>query len=192
MARKEYLFARENGNAGELIRAYTFRFAETPEWTQNDDSIASAVNPSHPEGYDNISLLSPDACGNGVRASLKCSFEGNGCPEIILVEQPEKCPDGAVRYGACFELVLYKNGLNVWRHYREDGRCFWHKRLGVEFPVAEKQQHTLEMEVRDEMLFVWVDGMKMSLRTEDLFDRFHVGLTLCEGIAHAYRLTIEG
>ena len=164
----------------------------TPAPVQQADRIENALNPAHPEGFDNISLLTHDTYTAGAKASIRCSFEGLGCPEIILVEKPEDCPDGAVRYGACFELVLYKNGLNIWRHYREDGKCFWHKRLGVEFPVAEKEQHTLEMEVKDQMLFVWVDGMKMSLRTEDLFDKFHVGLTLCEGIAHAYSLTIEG
>ena len=190
MATKNYSFDRKNGNPGELIRAYTFRYVETPEWTQNDDSISNAVNPAHREGYDNISLLSPETYGNGVKACLKCSFEGMGCPEIILVEKPEDCPDGAVRYGACFELVLYKNGLNIWRHYREDGKCFWHKRLGLEFPVSETEIHELAAEIRENYLIVTIDSKRFTLRVDDLFSSFHLGITTCEGIARVYDMSI--
>ena len=101
----------------ELTQCYSFRFTETPDFTQNADHISTGVNKDHREGFDNISLLSPQPYTAGVKASLRCAFEGMGCPEIIIVEKPEKCEDGAVRYGACFEVVLYKNGVNVWRHY---------------------------------------------------------------------------
>jgi len=184
-------FGKGKWNQNDMIRAYSFRFTETPLWTQNEDGISSAVNPSHREGYDNISLLSPETYSAGAKASLHCSFEGTGCPEIILVEKTETCEDGAVRYGACFELVLYRNGLNVWRHFREDGRCFWHKRLGVVFPVAENAEHVLEVEVKENMLCIQVDGQQIDLRTEDLPERFHVGLTLCEGIARAGSFAVE-
>ncbi len=177
----------------ELVQAYSFRFTETPDFTQCADHITTAVNPQHREGYDNISLLSPEVCTVGAKARLRCSFDGMGCPEIILVEKLETCSDGAVRYGACFEVVLYKNGVNVWRHYMEetDHRCYWHKRLGLMMPVAEKELHELEVRTEENGIVFFVDGVGVQLRTEDLPERFYLGVTACEGIARLYELEIN-
>ena len=188
---KKVNFGTENWKE-ELIQAYSFRFTETPDFTQAEDHITTAVNPSHREGYDNISLLSPETYRIGVKAKLRCAFEGVGCPEIILVEKPETCDDGAVRYGACFEIVLWKNGVNVWRHYMDeaDHRCWWHKRLGLTIPVAENEIHELEVEVIENYIVFSVDGISVRVRTEDIPEVFYVGLTACEGIARIYSLEI--
>ena len=188
---KKVNFGTENWKE-ELIQAYSFRFTETPDFTQAEDHITTAVNPFHREGYDNISLLSPETYRIGVKAKLRCAFEGVGCPEIILVEKPETCDDGAVRYGACFEIVLWKNGVNVWRHYMDeaDHRCWWHKRLGLTMPVAENEIHELEVEVIENYIVFSVDGISVRVRTEDIPEVFYVGLTACEGIARVYSLEI--
>ena len=184
-------FARGQWESAKFMQAYTFRYQETPAFVQGGDCIGSGVNPAHPEGYDNISLLTTEKYAPGVRAHIRCAFEGLGCPEIIIVPEAEACPDGATRYGACFEVVLYEKGFNVWRHFREDGRCFWHKRLGVQYPVAENVIHDLTVEVKADMLVIAVDGQKTELRTEDVPPAFHLGITVCEGIARVYDMKIE-
>ncbi len=184
-------FSKGQWGREELIQAYSHRFTERPDFTQHEDCIASAVNPGHREGFDNISLLTKETYAVGAKAKIHCSFEGLGCPEIILVEAPEECPDGAVRYGACFEVVLYKDGINVWRHYREEGKCFWHLRLGWGFPVSENEKHELEVNVRENYLDLILDGQKSSLRVDDLFEKFHFGITVCEGIARVYDMEAE-
>lgn len=177
----------------EMVQAYTFRFKETPDFTQCEDHITTSVNPNHREGFDNISLLSPEIYTAGVKAKLRCAFDGKGCPEIILVEKTENCEDGAVRYGACFEVVLYRGGVNVWRHYMDeaDHRCYWHKRLGLEMPVTEKEIHELEVEIIKDYIVFSVDGVGVRLRTEDLPETFHVGTTACEGIVRLYDMQIS-
>lgn len=177
----------------ELVQAYSFRFTETPDFVQCEDHITNSVNPEHREGFDNISLLTPETYTAGVKARLRCSFDELGCPEIILVEKPESCSDGAVRYGACFEIVLWKNGVNVWRHYMDeaDHRCYWHKRLGLSVPVTEQDIHELEVEVVEDYIIFSVDGVGVRLRTEDLFKNFYVGITACEGIVRLYDFQIE-
>jgi len=186
-------FGKTGGWKQELIQAYTFRHTLTPDFTQADDHISTAVNPDHPEGYDNISLLSKETYQTGVQAKLTCAFEGLGCPEIIIVEKTEDCADGAVRYGACFEVVLWKNGVNIWRHYmrEEDHHCYWHKRVGLTLPVEEGSIHELEVQVIRNYICFGVDGVSVKLRTEDLPERFHIGITACEGIVHLYELQIE-
>lgn len=184
-------FSNSNWKQESVIMAYTFRFTETPEFTQLEDCITTCVNQQHPEGFDNISILTTERYGVGVDVKLICAFEGWGCPEIIIVEKLEDCEDGVLRYGPCFEIVLYKNGVNIWRHFRDDGRCHWHKRLGVEFPVSENQKHVLHVQILDKNLLVEVDNHKFELRTEDLPEKFHVGLTGCEGIARIYEMSVE-
>ena len=191
MNNRHYSFADDTWKK-DLVQAYSFRFTETPDFTQAADHITTAVNPSHREGYDNISLLSPETYSAGVQACLRCSFDGLGCPEIILVKQPERCDDGAVRYGECFEIVLWKNGVNVWRHFMDgDRKCSWHKRLGFAMPVSEKDIHELKVKTEKDYITFRVDGVSVQLRTEDLFDTFHVGVTACEGIARLYDFRIE-
>ena len=177
----------------DLTTASSFRFTETPDFTQREDHVTTRKNPDHREGFDNISLLDPQRYGAGVKVQMQCAFDGLGCPEIIFVEKPEMCPDGAVRYGACFEVVLWKNGINVWRHYMDaaDHRCYWHKRLGFTMPIAEGQTHVLTAEVVKDYIVFSVDGVKLQLRTEDMFEQFYVGVTACEGIVRLYDLRIS-
>ena len=184
-------FGRGKWSEEQLGTCYSFRFTETPRFTQEDDCIRTAVNPQHREGFDNISLLTPEKFKKGVTITMHCSFEDLGCPEIILVPEKEVCEDGAVRYGACFEVIPWKCGLNVWRHYREEGLCFWHRRLGLEYPVAENTVHELIVQVQDQELIITLDDMKIFLHTEDLPEQFYVGLTGCEGVARIYDYTVE-
>ena len=191
MNHSHYSFANDAWKT-ELVQAYSFRFTETPDFTQAEDHITTAINPNHREGFDNISLLSPEAYSAGVGASLRCSFDGIGCPEIILVKKPERCDDGAVRYGECFEIVLWKNGVNVWRHFMDENRkCSWHKRLGLAMPVSERDIHELWVKTEKDYIIFGVDGIRSQLRTEDLFESFYVGVTACEGIARLYDFRIS-
>lgn len=177
----------------ELTTAYSFRFTEKPEFIQQADHITTSVNREHREGFDNISLLTHERYEKGVRAKLRCAFDGLGCPEIIIVGETEECADGAIRYGACFEVVLWKNGVNVWRHYMDeaDHRCFWHKRLGLSMPVAEGAIHELEVEIIANYIVFSVDGVGVKLRADDLPETFHLGVTACEGVVRLYDLEID-
>lgn len=189
--KKSYSFADNSWEEG-LTQAYTFRYVETPDFKQQADHVTSSKNPNHKEGYDNISLLSKETYGAGVKARLRCSFDGLGCPEIILVKKPEKCDDGAIRYGECFEIVLWKNGVNIWRHFMDENyKCSWHKRLGLTMPVSEGDIHELYVETKENYITFSVDGVTATERTEDLFDSFYVGITACEGIVRLYDFEIE-
>jgi hypothetical protein len=188
----QYVNFGKKGWENELTTAYTFRYVENPKFTQKDGHITTAVNKEHKEGFDNISMLTKEKVSAGVTATLRCSFDDIGCPEIIIVPETELCPDGEVRYGACFEVVLWKNGINVWRHFREeDGRCHWHLRLGDTFNVTEGDIHTLTVNVEEYYLNIDVDGHKIRLRVEDIPEKFYIGLTACEGIVRLYDYKVE-
>lgn len=181
----------KSGWESELVTAYSFRFTEAPRFRQESGYITTAVNKEHREGFDNISLVTKKKYTAGVTATLRCAFEELGCPEIIIVPELESCPDGELRYGACFEVIPWKNGLNVWRHYRDDGRCHWHLRLGETFDLSENDIHTLTVNVEEYYLNIDLDGRKLRLRNDDLPKEFHLGITACEGIVRLYDYEVK-
>lgn len=190
MPTKKIDFHNADWKQESLVTAYYFfKGAETPEFTQQDDCITTCVNPQFSFGYDDISLLTTEQYNADVEITLTCAFEGRGCPEIIFVEDLKRHTDGSFRYGPCFEVVLYKDGLNVWHHFLEDGSR-WHKQLGLTFPVAENETHTLRVKVTHKTLLIQTEDQNITLHVEDLPETFHVGLTACEGIVRLYEMTI--
>ena len=191
MSKKHFSF-KDKAWREELTRAYSFRFTETPNFKECDDHIANEVNENHKEGFDNISLLTKDTYKVGAQATLKCSFEGLGCAEIILVKKPEVCEGGIIRYGECFEIVLWRGGINVWRHFMtEEHECSWHNLTRFKVPISEGEIHELSVRTEDKYIYFSAAGISGNVRVDDLFDEFYLGATVCEGIARLYDLTIE-
>ena len=58
-------------------------------------------------------------------------------------------------------------------------------------PVKEKSIHELEVEIIKDYIQFAVNGVSIKLRTEDIPERFYVGVTACEGIVRLYDLRIE-
>lgn len=174
-----------------ITTAYSFRFAETPRFTQEKDHIRTAPNPDHQEGYDNVSLMTRDTYSPKVSMTIHCSFEGLGCPEFVLAETLETCEDGIVRYGNCYEIALWQYGYNVWKYFWENGKVAWQKLLGVWYPVAEHTVHELKVTVLPQDLEFVLDGQTTRLHIEDLPSRFHIGLSGCEGLTRIYDWEIK-
>ena len=186
-------FSKGAWTTDELTYAYTYRFDDTNEFRQNEDSIENKENPNCPaDGYDYLSLVTTEKFPLGTKLSTRCSFSGKAAPLLIIADKLDLCGDGHMRYGNYLEVVVWKNGVNVWRLWRkEDGTVTWHKRLGMEFPVSENEIHTLSAELKEDYIVIELDGVKTTLRTEDLFHEFHLGITGCEGPCRFYAMTVE-
>lgn len=176
----------------ELTYANSFRFAEMPEFVQADDHVHNRKISEEKFGYDNISLMTKEKLPVGTKISTTCAFDNFGAPLIVIAEELIMCGDGKLRYGEYYEIVLYENGVNVWRmHMDKNRKVTWHKALGVEFPVSTMEKHELTVETRENYIIIETCGQKMTLYTDDLKNEFHVGIDACEGINRFYDLTIE-
>lgn len=191
-------FAKDRWSTGEFTYAYSRRFEETPVFTQRDEYVESLADPAAVYGYENISFVTAEKVPVGTKITTRCAFFGDGAPLILLAKDLEKDSRGVLRYGDYFEVVLYKNGINVWRLRQdpagkpENGYVVWHKRLGAEFPVAEGVPHELVVQTAENTLKITVDGShSLTLRTEDLFPSFHAGIDACEGINRFWSLDVE-
>jgi hypothetical protein len=101
-------------------------------------------------------------------------------------------PRGVVRYGEYMEVVLYQNGVNVWRMWMKEGKVTWKKLMGVEFPVTHGEIHQLSTEITSDRLNIEADGRKMSLLIDPMYSSFYLGINACEGINRFYDMVIDG
>ncbi len=191
-------FAKDRWSTGEFIYAYSRRFEETPVFTQRDEYVESLADPAAVYGYENISFVTAEKVPVGTKITTRCAFFDDGAPLILLAKDLVSDSRGVLRYGDYFEVVLYKNGINVWRLRQdpagkpENGYVVWHKRLGAEFPVEEGVPHELVVQTAENTLKITVDAShSLTLRTEDLFPAFHAGIDACEGINRFWSLDVE-
>ena len=175
-----------------LTYAYSQRFELTPVFTQMPDHIASQADEKATYGYENITLLSRQKYTSGTQVTTACAFEGDAAPLIVLAKELQPDARGVLRYGEYLEIVLWKNGVNVWQMWMQDGAVTWRKRLGVEFAVSEGEKHTLSVQVNGETLHITADDRKMSVYIGEMYPSFHAGIDACEGVCRFYSLTVEG
>ena len=139
--KKNISFIPGGWDNGELVYAYSYRFEETPVFLQREDCIENRKNDGAVYGFDNISLLTSEKYGPETTVTARCAFEDLGAPLIVLADSMARDSRGVCRYGDYLEVVLWKNGVNVWRMWMVNGTVTWKQLLGVEFPVSEGSEH---------------------------------------------------
>ena len=187
----EISFARNGWNTEALTYAYSWRFEETPEFIQREDCVESRENPDAPQKFDNITLLYKNPCGPGTRICTRCAFDHYGAPLILLAEAPTADEQGRLWMERYIEVVLYENGINVWKMYPENGEVRWKKLISVEFPLEAGKVHSLSVTTEADRLHIEAAGRKMSLYMPEMYPQFHAGICACEGVNRFYDLTIE-
>ncbi|MBQ7312162.1 MAG: hypothetical protein IJW81_01105 [Clostridia bacterium] len=185
-------FSRNAWSSDDLVYAYSYRFTDRPVFTQFDDHIENKADPDGPGGYEYISILTPRQYGTGTSVSTHVSFEGDGAPLIVLADKLYREPAGTLRFGEYIEVVLYKNGINVWRMWYRDGKVTWKKLMGVQYPVTTGELHTLTVTAGEEGPNIAADDRTMSVYIPDMYRSFHAGINACEGINRFYDMTVDG
>lgn len=189
--KKNISFIPGGWDNGELVYAYSYRFEETPVFLQREDCIENRKNDGAVYGFDNISLLTSEKYGPETTVTARCAFEDLGAPLIVLADSMARDSRGVCRYGDYLEVVLWKNGVNVWRMWMENGTVTWKQLLGVEFPVSEGEAHTLSVTAHADSLEITADGRKMWLHVPELYPAFHVDINACEGINRFYSFRVS-
>ena len=175
-----------------LTYANSFRFDDIPRFIQAEDHVHNRKISDDKYGYDNISLMTREKLPAGTKITTTCAFDSFGAPLIVIAKDLIECADGGLRYGDYYEIVLYENGVNVWRMRMDaERKVTWHKALGVEFSVAAMEKHVLSVETKPDYLVIEACGHRMTLRVDGLWNEFHVGIDACEGINRFYDLSIE-
>lgn len=174
-----------------LIDAYPRRFDSYPAFLQAADHLYSGLDDANPCGYANISLFFPEPCADGTELTASFRFEGEAAPLIVLANAMEPDAAGRLRYGDYIEVVVWKNGMNVWQHWFDGGQPHWHKLCGLTYPVDGSDMQTLSVRRMGSRLLVRHGAVDLSLLVPALPDTLYYGIDACEGICRFYRLTLH-
>lgn len=176
-------------NAG-LTYAYSWRFPALPLFRQEADCIANSRISRDPDRFDYMGLLAPGWYGEGAAVAVRCGFEKLGAPMLLLSMEDETDENGALRTLEYYEIVIWKYGLNVWRHHTQNRDTSHYLVLGASFSLAEDEVHALSAQVQEKHLLIEVDGREFRLYLHDLRAPFRLGYTACEGICRLYGMTV--
>ncbi len=176
--------------AQQMIYAYTRRYESFPVFTQEADHICSGRDEANDCGFANISLFFSQPCADGSKISTSFRFEDAAAPLIVLANELEPDAGGHLRFGNYIEVVVWKNGLNVWQMHETNGRVTWQKLCGLEYPVDGSQMQTLSVRRAGERLWITHGAQKLNLLVQGLPASLFLGIDACEGVCRFYSASL--
>ena len=186
----KYNFSKGNWTMEGLSYAYSARFSQNSVFLQREDCIENPRDPEMRDGFSYITLLTKEKMKPGVRLSTRCSFEGLAAPLVVIVKDLFD-KNGLLSYGDYQEVVLWKNGMNVWNLWlRDDGEVEYHNLLRIQDNLEEKKIHDLTVEVQEAGFEITLDGHRLYVRDEHIYPEFYIGITGCEGVCKFFDLEI--
>ena len=185
------VFQKNGWSMDGLTHAFSTRFDPMPEFVQQADCIENAATPISRDGYAYVSLVTKEKLTPNVKISTRCAFEALAAPLFVLPKSLiEK--DGHLFYGDYLEVVLWKNGINVWNLWTgDDGEVKIRNLLRLQLPVETGKLHDFSLEIQKDRFAVTLDSLSFSLYCDEIYDSFHLGITGCEGPCRFYDMEIE-
>ena len=191
-------------------------------WSSNDWVIVKSPRCTYVHGFvqkeDGIENECPDVSGEEIHkkhfndvysamvlkdrveveqtVSSMMSFDWRMAPLIVLVENLDNSETAVPTLGDHWEIVLYAEGLNVWRHSTKNGKPFVYRTAYLAVPFNKGTRYNLEVNVvktskgMKEMI-VKCGGHQFGYVDNDLPDSFYVGIIGCEGRNRFYDFKIK-
>jgi hypothetical protein len=163
-------------------------------WVQEDGRIANAVPPSAtpkelrgkfaPQTY--ASMVYREKLTGDMTITSTMDFAERMAPLIVLAPDLADSAGGQKQLGERFEVVIFDEGVNIWRHMLKDGKLAYRLASFARFPLQSETRYTLEVKKSGKTLTVSVAGHTFGYSDEALPDAFYAGITGCEGLNHFY------
>ena len=164
----------------------TFTERTNDGWVRNTDTGL---------GFDYISPLSKTKYSPGVTVSATCRFYGDGAPLIVLTDDIVENTDKTPMYRLHFEIVIYKDGINVWRIVPRPETPAWPvastKLFEANYPIADGEEKTFSVKIEEKRFVITLDGNTYTVDCDEIPKSFHVGFTACEGACEFSTFAIE-
>ena len=198
-ASAEFDFSEGRWSRADFWEVKSPRWNEHGAWVQLPDAIANLI-PERPGrksyGHDcYAALVWKEPVEGPVEISSTMSFDVRMAPLIVIAPELADAKDGLKEFREHWEVVLYDKGINVWRHEFRDGKPSWYLAAYLEEPFAPKMRHRLTVRIaprRGRMFFsVMCGGREFGYFEPAMAQRFHVGVTGCEGPCRFYDLKVD-
>ena len=113
------VFQKGKWSMDGLTHGFSVRFPAMPGFAQREDHIENVETPISRDGYAYVSLLTKEKVSPNVKLTTRCAFEGMAAPLLVLAKDLQE-RDGVLFYGDYLEVVLWKNGINVWKLWTDE------------------------------------------------------------------------
>ncbi len=131
------------------------------------------------------------------QAEISCvmSFDHLMAPLVVIAPRLGEDARGRPEFREHHEVVLYNEGINVWRYTFEDGRAKWSLAAFLRTPFEARRRHELKvaLERRSGLMQMSVEcgGKRFGYQDASLPERFYAGITGCEGRNRFYSFGVR-
>ena len=194
-------FARGKWDPAMWVPVKSPRFSYLGDMVQLDDHIMNRtpelsddeIFRKHAADVYSCLMLKRKFTGSAV-ISATMSFDHRMAPLIVIAPQIGKSADGRAEHREHYEVVLFDEGINIWRHLWKDGRPSWYKAAFLKTKFEPKKRHCLEVRLsctkNGRILTVNCDGKTFGYRDDHLPESYYVGITACEGRNRFYDFSV--
>jgi hypothetical protein len=130
------------------------------------------------------------ATGN-VTISSTMAFAHRMAPLILLTPHLAENARGQKECSERFEIVLFHEGVNIWRHSLRDGKLTYRKAAFARFRLEKDTPYRLEVKKAGKTLTIAVAGHTFGYTDDALPEACYVGITGCEGLNRFYDFSIR-
>lgn len=196
-------FAEGKWNPADFLQVKSSRWECIGSFKQEKEHIVNAcpadadaesmLNKRAPETYAAM-IYHQELTGNHT-VSAAMSFDYRMAPSIVIAEKPELNAKGHPEFRTHYEIVLYDQGLNIWRHWFVDGKQVWKKVGFLKTTFEPKKTYTLTVSIqytpRGPVMTVSAGDHSFGVLDPELPKNYYAGIVACEGVNRFYDFKIE-
>jgi hypothetical protein len=193
------VFAAGKWNRADWVRVQYPQVDRFGDWVQEEGWIANEVpDDATPEELQGKHAAATYSCmvyrekiaGDATVASTM-AFAYKMAPLIVLVPDLSENTKGRKECSERIEIVVFDEGVNVWRHFFKDGKLTYRKVAFARFRLQKDVKYSLEVKKTGKTLTVSVAGHSFGYLDESLPESFYVGITGCEGLNRFYDFSLR-
>ena len=185
------VFQKDSWSTDGFVYTGSSRFAAMPEFRQQPDYIENVPTPVSRDGYAYTTLITEEKLQPNVTIRTHCTFEQEAAPLFVLAKELKE-KDGKLFYSDYLEVVVWKNGINVWELWQDESETVQIRNLlELKTPLQTGQLHDFSLRITKDRFAVQLDDLSFNLYCDKIYESFHLGFTGCEGPCRFYDLQIE-
>lgn len=192
-------FAAGNWKQADWLRVKYPQGEHFGDWGQCDGCIANTVPTSAtPEELQGKYAAETYSCmvykeriKGDVSVASTMSFAYKMAPLIVLIPALSEDAKGRKQCSERFEIVIYDEGVNVWRHFVKDGKLSYRKAAFANFRLEKDTKYQLQVTKTGKTLTISVAGHTFGYLDDALPESSFVGITGCEGLNRFYDFTVR-
>lgn len=123
------------------------------------------------------------------------SFDYRMAPSIVIAEKPGVSKKGFPEFRTHYEVVLFDQGINVWRHWFVNGKQIWKKAAFLKADFKPNTKYELKVQIqftgRGPVWTVSCGGHEFGFIDDLMPKEFYAGIVACEGVNRFYDFTVD-